>query len=79
LAVPAVAVAAIGEPDPIFAAIEKARATDKTFMSRCLYEGDFEEAPAPDDHRTPEMAALVTVGVMRAGNWRKWCPPHWPD
>jgi hypothetical protein len=69
LAMPAVAIAATGESDdPVFAAIEKARATHKAFMSRCLYEDSCEEAgielaPAPDDHRTSEMAALVTVGV----------------
>jgi hypothetical protein len=66
LAVPAVAPELASDPDPIFAAIEKDRATDAAFIARCYYEDDLAGSghkltPAPDDHRTPEMVALVSA------------------
>jgi hypothetical protein len=55
-------------PDPIFAAIEKYRATNASFLARCRHEDDQEESSrmlilAPDDHQTPEMVAIVTASI----------------
>ena len=66
LAMPAAAGTLAYEPDPIFAAIEKDRAADVAYYARSDYENDLEESghkltPAADDHRTPEMVALVTA------------------
>jgi hypothetical protein len=63
--------AAAHEPDPIFAAIKKYRASDAAFIARCEYENHLEEfgddygelRPAPGDYRTPKMVALVTEGI----------------
>jgi hypothetical protein len=54
--------------DPIFAAIEADRATDATLLARALFEDGLPEedprlAPAPDDHRTPELVRLVDASI----------------
>ena len=76
LAVPAVAVAATIAPDrsienhdPIFAAIEKYGRADEACSARFRYEDGLEDGhvdltPAPDDHRTPALAAAVTAVVV---------------
>lgn len=68
LAVPAVAVAASAEPDPIYAAIEKFRHADEAAMARFIYEdnllhGHAELTPALRDFRTAAMVAVVTAEV----------------
>jgi hypothetical protein len=69
LVVPAAAVAASTDPDPIYAAIEKERALEAAFVARCYQEDDLVDASvelepaAPDDDRTPEMVAVVDAGV----------------
>jgi len=72
LAVPA---AAGAEPDPIYAAIDEYRRLEKAFADRCEYEEGLEETemtdgveeaeltPAPDEHRTPEMVAVVNANI----------------
>jgi hypothetical protein len=69
LAVPAVA--ALAEPDPIYAAIEKDRALYAAFIARCDYEGGLEKSgvklvPGPGEGeygRTFEMVAAVDASV----------------
>jgi hypothetical protein len=66
LASPIAAARADVEPDPIYAVIEKYRATHAAFLALADYEDDQEESGhqlilAPDDHRTPEMVAIVTA------------------
>jgi hypothetical protein len=78
LAVPAVAAFA-HEPDPIFAAIEKERALDEAFITRCYYEDDLagsgcKLSPAPDDSRTPEMVAAVTASRAARAELAKTVP-----
>jgi hypothetical protein len=65
--------------DPIYAAIEKYRATDAAFIARCYYEDDLAESgheltPAPDDSRTPEMVALVTASRASRAELAKTAP-----
>jgi hypothetical protein len=67
VALPAVAVPVL-EPDPIFAAIEAYKRNDAACFARAQYEDEFEERGiklprADDDHRTPEMAALVDANI----------------
>jgi hypothetical protein len=71
------------EPDPIFAVIEKCRAIDAAFDTRCLYEEDLEEAdiklePAPDDHRTPEIVALVNASIAARREFANTAPTTLP-
>jgi hypothetical protein len=70
-AVPAIPALASTEADPIFAALEKYRASSAAFFARCSYENRLEESgdeygellSAPGDYRTPEMVALVTADI----------------
>jgi hypothetical protein len=55
-------------PDPIFAEIEKYRATNTAFIALCHHEESLENAgheliAAPSDFRTPEMVATVTASA----------------
>jgi hypothetical protein len=65
LAVPAMTIAA--EPDPVFAAIQKYRARDDAFMTRCRHEGELRKAgvklvSAEGEYgRTAEMIAVVNA------------------
>jgi hypothetical protein len=65
---PSPSIAVTVEPDPIFAAIEANRKADVDFIRLCDLEGELEEkgielVSAPDDHRTPEMAATVDASI----------------
>jgi len=57
LALPAMATAGPAMPDPIFAAIDAFRSSEKAFSDRCAYEDETEDelTLAPGDHRTIEM------------------------
>ena len=65
LAMPTIATAT---GDPIFAAIERYEQSHQAFISRCDYEDARGRAgqpcePAADDHRTPEMIAIVDESI----------------
>jgi hypothetical protein len=67
------------EPDPIFAAIEKARSLSAAFIARCRYEDDLTESgqeliAAPDDMRTPEMVSIVDASVAARGELANTVP-----
>jgi hypothetical protein len=56
------------KPDPIFAAIEAYKVGDAAWLARAHYEDELagkgiKLAPAPDDGRTPELAALVNASI----------------
>src|SRR5260370_28723238 len=67
VALPAIA-ASVLEFDPIFAVIEAYKSNNAAFLARCRYEDELEEKGirlecAIDDHRTPEMVALVDAEI----------------
>ena len=78
-ALPAMSLPAMPGTDPVFAAIEKYRAAKRAFMARCDYERDLEESgckltPAPNDHRTPEIAAIVKLHIAARAELAKTAP-----
>jgi hypothetical protein len=79
LAVPAGAYTLAHEPDPIFAAIEKDRATDVAFFARLHYEDNLAESGhklprAPGRAHTPEMIAVVTASRAARDELAKTAP-----
>jgi hypothetical protein len=59
LALPAVAVAASAEPDPIFAAIEKYQHAKEVCLAMDIYD-DVEPTPTPEDEADPRAAVVDT-------------------
>jgi hypothetical protein len=79
LAMPAAADQLAHEPDPIFAAIEKYRVADATFIAHCYYEDNLagsghKLSPAPNDFRTPEMVAAVEASRAARAELAKTAP-----
>ena len=66
-------------PDPIYATIEMDRKANAEFIRLCDSEDALEEAgielvTAPDDHRTPEMVAVVNAGISARRSLAKVVP-----